>query len=264
MQAMTTADRVPVLMYHRVGDVQTASEARYCVTPGRFEAQMGALASNGYRAVGIDAFVGWLGGGPPLAAGSFVLTFDDGFRGVHDHALPVLERLGWPATIFLVTDLLGEVDAWNAGATDGGSTYPLLTADEVRAMQARGCSFHSHTRTHASLPALADGALADQLAGSRAALEKLLGQRADLLAYPYGHLDDRVEAAARAAGYRAAFSVQTGFNRRDVNPFRIRRLDVFGTDTPGALLRKLRLGSNDGSLRSTWRYYLRRALGGGG
>jgi peptidoglycan/xylan/chitin deacetylase (PgdA/CDA1 family) len=224
---------------------------------------MDALASSGYRAVSIDAFVDWLAGGPALAAGDFVLTFDDGFRGVRDYALPVLERLGWPATIFLVTDFLGGSDCWNSDGVDGGGTYPLLTREQILKMRERGCTFHSHTRTHLSLPALDDAALADQMAASRAAVEALLGKPADLLAYPFGHVDDRVEAAARAAGYRAAFSVQAGFNRCDVNPFRIRRLDVFGTDSPAALLRKMKLGSNDGSLRRMAGYYLRRALGSG-
>jgi peptidoglycan/xylan/chitin deacetylase (PgdA/CDA1 family) len=260
---MTAAERVPVLMYHRVGELHAAAEARYCVTPGRFAAHMRALAARGYRAVDIDAFVGWLSGGAPLADGDFVLTFDDGFGGVREHALPVLEQLGWPATIFLVTDLLGGVDAWNSEGQHGGGTYPLLAADEVQEMQSHGCKFHSHTRAHLSLPTLTDDALADQLWGSRLALEKLLGQRADLLAYPYGRADDRVEAAARAAGYRAAFSVRPGFNRRGVNRFQIRRLDIFGTDTPDAVLRKMRLGSNDGSLRNLLRYYWRRAIDAG-
>jgi hypothetical protein len=43
-----------------------------------------------------------------------------------------------------------------------------------------------------------------------------------------------------------------------VNRFRIRRIDVFGTDTPARLLRKIRLGSNDGSLGHAARYYLAR------
>ena len=50
-----------------------------------------------------------------------------------------------------------------------------------------------------------------------------------------------------------------GFNRRDVDRFRIRRIDVYGTDTPAMLLRKIRLGSNDGSLGHAARYYLDRA-----
>ena len=260
---MQAAERVPVLMYHRVGAVRTAAEARYCVAPERFAAQMRLLARKGYRAVGIDAFVDWLTGGPALEEGDFVLTFDDGFRSVREHAQPVLEGLRWPFTVFLVSDLLGGADAWNKSGEPGGATYPLLAADEVLAMQAHGCSFHSHSRSHVSLPALADDALTDQLEGSRHALTNLLGRRVDFLAYPYGHVDERVESAARVAGYRAAFSVQSGFNRRGVDPFRIRRLDVFGTDPPRALLRKMRLGSNDGSLRGTFGYYWRRATGAG-
>ena len=255
---MSAADRVLVLMYHRVGEAANDWEARYCVSPRGFEAHMRALAANGYRAVPERALVDWLHGGPPLPQGAFVLTFDDGFRGVREHALPVLESLGWPFTVFLVSDLLGGDDVWTRHSNPGGTSHPLLNASEILDMQRRGCSFHSHTRSHASLPTLDDAALSEQLAGSRSALSALLGRDVDFLAYPFGHRDERVDAAARAAGYRAAFSVQPGFNRRDVDPFRIRRLDVFGTDTPAMLMRKMRLGSNDGRLCSAMGYYWKR------
>ncbi len=255
---MTEAARVPVLMYHRVGKAGNVWEARYCISPDGFAAHMRALASKGYRAVGIDALVDWLEGGPALPEGALLLTFDDGFRGVREHALPVLEALGWPFTVFLVSDLIGQEDHWTRASNPDGVTHPLLNADEIKDMQRRGVSFHSHTRSHASLPTLDAAQLADQLAGSRAALAELLGHEVPYLAYPFGHLDEGVEAATRAAGYRAAFSCQPGFNRRDVNRFRIRRIDVFGTDTPAMLLRKVRLGSNDGSLSHAARYYLDR------
>ena len=260
---MKTADRVLVLMYHRVGALNDASEARYCITPQHFAEQLHALAARGYRAVPVDALVRWLEGGPALAEGDFVLTFDDGFRGVREHALPVLQALGWPCTIFLVTDRLGGVDGWDRKGREGAPTYPLLDANEIADMRRRGCSFHSHTRSHASLTALDDAALARE----RATLETLVGDGDRYLAYPYGHVDDRVEAATRAAGYRMAFSVQPGFNRRGVNPFRLRRLDVFGTDSAAQLLRKMHLGSNDGSVGAALRYYAGRLagrLGGGG
>jgi peptidoglycan/xylan/chitin deacetylase (PgdA/CDA1 family) len=255
---MPPPDRTLILMYHRVGRVAGAAELKYCIAPDRFAAQMHLLAKRGYRAVPIDAFVQWLHGGPPLKAGDFVLTFDDGFLDVREHALPVLAQLGWPFTVFLVTDLLGGVDAWKRNDSRDGGQHPLLSANDVLAMREHGASFHSHTRRHVSLPTLDDAALATELSGSRAALSGLLGDGAYYLAYPYGHLDDRVESAARAVGYKAAFSVQPGFNRKDVNPFRIRRLDVFGTDTPTMLLRKMQLGSNEGSLRTTLGYCWRR------
>jgi peptidoglycan/xylan/chitin deacetylase (PgdA/CDA1 family) len=257
-EAMADTTRVLVLMYHRVGAAGNAWEARYAISADNFAAHMRALARAGYQAVGIDALVAWLEGGPALPEGAVLITFDDGFRGVRDHALPVLQGLGWPFTVFLVSDLIGGQDVWTQKSNPSGQTYPLLDAAEIRDMQGRGCTFHSHTRSHASLPTLDDAELVEQLAGSRNALSQLLGHEVDYIAYPYGHLDERVEAATRAAGYRAAFATQPGFNRRDVNRFRIRRLDVFGTDTPAMLMRKIRFGSNDGSLMNIVRYYLDR------
>lgn len=255
---MKPAARIPVLMYHRVGQARNDWEARYAISAAGFSAHMHALARSGYRAVGIDAFMNWLDGGTPLPDGAFLLTFDDGFRGVREHALPVLEQLDWPFTIFLVSDLIGGEDVWTRRSNPDGCTYPLLDATEIRDMQGRGCSFHSHTRSHPSLPSLDPDTLVEELRGSRERLRELLGQDVSYLAYPFGHVDDRVESATRAAGYAAAFATQPGFNRRDVNRFRIRRLDISGTDTPAMLQRKIRFGSNDGTFGNAVDYYVKR------
>jgi len=256
---MSASGGVIVLMYHRVGSARNDWEARYAISPERFAAHMLALAQHGMHAVSMNALSGWLDDGVAPGDGAFVLTFDDGFRDVREHALPVLERLHWPSTVFLVSELIGTDDAWTRTSNPDGRTYPLLNAGEILDMQRRGVSFHSHSCTHASLPGLDDAELERELVDSRAALQRLLGRPVDYLAYPYGHLDDRVVMAARRAGYRAALSTQPGFNRRDVDRFRIRRIDVYGTDTPAMLMRKVRLGTNDGTLSNLARYYLGRA-----
>ena len=256
---MNASSGVIVLMYHRVGSARNAWEARYAIDPEQFEAHMLALARRGMQPVSVEALTDWVENGTPLSPGAFVLTFDDGFRDVRKHALPVLERLRWPFTVFLVSDLVGKEDAWTRTSNPDGATYPLLSTEEILDMQSRGVDFHSHTCSHPSLPSLDDDRLSNELVESRAALQHLLGRQVDYLAYPFGHLDERVVEAARRAGYRAAFSTQPGFNRRDVDRFRIRRIDVYGTDTPAMLMRKVRLGTNDGRLSNLARYYLTRA-----
>lgn len=256
---MSSSAGVIVLMYHRVGAARNTWEARYAISPERFGAHMQALARNGLHAVSMASLGDWLAGRAPLTAGAFVLTFDDGFRDVRLHALPLLERLDWPFTVFLVSSLVGREDLWTRGSNPDGATYPLLNVEEILDMQRRGVSFQSHSCSHPSLPTLADDTLAGELTESRAALQRMLGRPVDYLAYPFGHCDERVVAAARRAGYRAAFSTQPGFNRRDVDRFRIRRIDVYGTDTPSMLLRKVKLGTNDGSASNLARYYLGRA-----
>lgn len=255
----TNADKVVVLMYHRIGAAQNSWERKYCVSPEYFASQMHALARSGYSACSMDQFIAWLHGHVTLPQRSFLITFDDGFRAVREQAQPVLAQLGWPATVFLVSGLLGQQDAWTADANPSGTMYPLLTADEVLEMRAAGFTFYSHTRSHKDLTTLDDVELEDELRRSRLELAELLGEKIPYLAYPFGRYDERVRSAAIAAGYDAAFSVQPGFNRPGLDPYRLRRLDVFGTDTPAALLRKVTLGSNNGSLANAVRYTVRQA-----
>lgn len=254
------ADKIAVLMYHRIGQIRADDERRYCISPKRFAEHMRHLAAKGMQACSVDDFVGWLYDGKTLPEGSFLLTFDDGFMGVYDHAAPVLEDLGWPATVFLVSGLLGREDEWNRSKSAGGFTYPLMNAEHIANLRDRGFTFHSHTRSHMNLCGATDEELVAQLQGSRQDLAELLGAPPDYLAYPYGRYDERVIEAVRAAGYKAAFSVHSGFNARHADRYRIRRLDVFGTDTAATLARKIALGSNEGGLGSMLVYYADRLI----
>lgn len=252
--------RIPILMYHRLGDAHNAWEHKYCVSPARFRAHMTQLAAQGWWALSLEEFFRWLDEGITPAGNPFLLTFDDGFLGIHAHAAEVLTALNWPATVFLVSSLIGKTDEWGARHNPSGASYPLLGARHIHELARAGFTFQSHTRSHTDLPTLDDLALRDELQGSRQALSELLGQRVEYLAYPYGRHDERVIHLAREAGYRAAFSVQPGFNRPDVDHFRLRRLDVFGSDSAQALSRKIKLGSNDGSLINILRYNSSRVL----
>jgi peptidoglycan/xylan/chitin deacetylase (PgdA/CDA1 family) len=252
------SDRIPVLMYHRVGTAINDWERKYCVSPELFSEHMHNLAHHGLHPCSIDEFVAWLSGKTPLAEKSFLITFDDGFYGVYEHAMPVLAELEWPATVFLVSSLIGKTDIWCQRENPSNKVYPLLGREHIFEMRKHGFSFHSHSRSHADLTMTPDHTLRQELFGAKCELEDLLGSNVPYLAYPYGHYDERVLAITREAGYQAAFSVQPGFNRPGLDPYRIRRLDVFGTDTSAQLLRKVSLGTNDGSWINTVRYYISR------
>jgi peptidoglycan/xylan/chitin deacetylase (PgdA/CDA1 family) len=252
-------NRVPVLMYHRIGDAMNDWERKYCASPTLFLKHMKALADKGMQACSIEDFVAWLDGKSLLAEQSFLLTFDDGFYGVYEYAMPVLADLGWPATVFLVSSLIGKKDIWCEKENPLGKCYPLLGQKHINEMCKHGFAFHSHSRTHADLTKISDKELMDEVAGARAELQDLLGSNVPYFAYPYGRYNESVLEMTKQAGYSAAFSVQPGFNRAGVDHYRIRRIDVSGTDTPSQLLRKVSLGSNDGSWLRFMQYYARRA-----
>lgn len=136
------------------------------------------------------------------------LTFDDGFEGLYDNALPVLERHGLPATVFLVAETLterGRVVDW----VDDAPTPPpsTLKLDQILEMKRRGVEFGSHTYSHHDLTTLSEDGCIEDLTRSRVLLEDLLGEPVPHLAYPRGRHNAMVRRASEAAGYTYAFSL---------------------------------------------------------
>jgi peptidoglycan/xylan/chitin deacetylase (PgdA/CDA1 family) len=214
-----------VLCYHAAS---ATWPYRLSLPPATIERQVRRLLRRGYRAVRADDVI--RGRGRRLH-----VTFDDAFRSVAD-VVPALERLGVPVTVF----------ACSGYADDGGplairelaeqaEAYPdelaTMTWDELRALAERGVEIGAHTVSHAHLRELDGDELRTELEDSRARIEAELGKPCRHLAYPYGEWDDRVAAAARAAGYTAAFALLDG---RPGDAFAVPRSDLYPKDD-GAL-----------------------------
>src|SRR2546425_405575 len=151
-----------------------------------------------------------------------IITFDDGYRSNRDVALPLLQQHGFRATIFLVAERVGGTNAWDPDEIQ----EPLLDAAAVRAMQARGIEFGSHSATHARLTALDRAAVLKELRDSRALLGTLLGRPVQVLAYPYGAHNAPSRHLAAEAGYEAAVAIRRRMNGDDTDLFALRRIPV--------------------------------------
>jgi len=248
-----TTTRVPVLMYHEIGEPLDGWERRYFVAPERFRAHMIALRTAGYSPCTLDAFRDWAMGRSDLPLNAVLLTFDDAYRGVFLHAHPFLQSRSIPFSVFAVTSRIGSTDTWLSDIRS--PRHSLMSAAELRQLAASGVDLGSHSRRHADLTTLPDDALADEVAGSRAELENVIGKPVHCFSYPYGHVNALVRHHVAAAGYDCAFTTRSGFAAAGDDPLTVRRIDVYGTDSVPALLRKLRFGTNDGSVVSAGRYY---------
>ncbi len=196
-----------VLGYHALSPTWPAALS---LPPERFEAQLRTLADRGYRGVTFTDAVAGRARGRCVA-----VTFDDGYRSTQELGRPILDALGWPATIFVPTAFIGRdeplrwpgIDEW----VDTEHAHELLPLswDELRDLRAAGWEVGSHTRTHPRLTTLGDEDLAAELADAKLACERELGSCTSI-AYPYGDVDARVIAATARAGYETGGGLPTG------------------------------------------------------
>jgi peptidoglycan/xylan/chitin deacetylase (PgdA/CDA1 family) len=221
MSASRAARAAAILTYHSLDDDGTVLS----VSPRLFADQMAMLGDLGVAVVPLAELRR-----PGAPAPRVAITFDDGFRSVREHGLPVLARHGFPATVFLVTDFCGRTNDWPGQPADV-VRRPLLDWMEVRAMTAAGVAFGSHTRSHPDLTGLAPRALEAELVRSKQAIEDAVGRPVEALAYPYGAHDATVRGLAGAH-----FALACGTRLGHVGPANDRlalpRLDVYYLHRP--------------------------------
>ena len=192
------------------------------------------------------------------------ITFDDDLPSHTEFALPLLERAGAVATFFLgggsrwATQLQAVLDSGTeppppvrAGmsAAEARAAVEALPAGErerfevelgeiaeehpspaaaphVGQLAAAGHEIGFHTVAHRVLTNLTDEELAHELTDGRDELAVQAGAPLTSFAYPFGVADARVAAAARAAGYEAAFTVAPEAATAATDPLLLPRIDA--------------------------------------
>jgi peptidoglycan/xylan/chitin deacetylase (PgdA/CDA1 family) len=218
---------VPVLMYHVIAPAPAG--ARYAglwVSPGALRAQVAALARAGFHAVTLDAVLDGWGGKDTLPPHPVVLSFDDGYLSQGQEAGAILREHGWPGVLNLA---LHNLD------TPGG-----LSSSRVRTMVADGWEIDAHSLTHPDLTTLDATALRHEIAGSRAAIHARFGVPVDAFCYPAGRYDATVEAAVKAAGYRAATTELPGAARAGEDRYALPRIRVNRGDSAATVVANVR------------------------
>ena len=219
-----------LLIYHRVGGA--SADERDLPVPA-FAEQVAALAA--HDVVSLDTALDRLDAGDRRP--SVVLTFDDGFADVHDHAWPLLRDAGLPFTLYLAAGLVGH-DALHWEGSTATSTGAALRWDQVEEMAASGlCSVENHTLTHARPEALT----AAELDACSDLIEAHTGRRPRHFAYTWG-IEVPERRAELATRFRSVATGTLGRNLPDTDRLALRRVPVRGSD-PLAFFRAKLQGS---------------------
>ncbi len=232
--------RLPVLAYHHVGPRRLEPSTAFTVTTQQFARQMEWLARHGYVGIRPGDWLGWRREGKMLPERPVLITFDDGYADVVQHALPVLRRLAFGAAMYVVTGRLGASKNW--GETWGPQMSRLMSVAQVEELAREGVvEFGAHSRTHPDLTTLADAQLREEVEGSADDLSGIVGRRPLSFAYPYGAYNASVrECVARS--YELGLSCDTGLNTLASDAHLMRRAEVMSGDRMREFAWKVRLG----------------------
>lgn len=242
-----------VLAYHEIERPERAVLPDYAIPPEAFAAQLDWLAAHGYHFVSVDQVLAARRGGPRLPSQPLLLSFDDGYESVYRSAFPLLRRHHAPAVVAVVGRWLEPTAGQVRFGDDWLARERLLSWEQLREMQASGLvevASHSYDLHHGiagnpqgnSMPAAttrlytpgagyeAEAAYRRRLRADLQAnadlIQRQLGRRPRVIAWPYGRYNDTAAAVARSLGMPVGLSLDDGANAAAVPLTSLRRVLV--------------------------------------
>lgn len=190
--------KVPILMYHHIGEVPDESDSLrgLTVSTAAFAAQMDYLNQAGYTPISQGRLFKALMFGDPLPPNPVILTFDDGYLDNYLEALPILEDHGYPATFYILTGKVGILGYMNW--------------QQVADLDWRGMDIGAHTVSHHDLTTIPAEEAQAEIKLSVTALYEQLGHPVYWFSYPAGKYNESTMIMAWQAGLLMSVSTLPG------------------------------------------------------
>jgi peptidoglycan/xylan/chitin deacetylase (PgdA/CDA1 family) len=214
---------IPILMYHSIAYDATRRFKQFTVPPTLFAEQMAYLSQHGYTSLTVTQFIS-ARLRDALPTRPVLLTFDDGFADFASDALPILQRYGFTATLYVATGYVGATSRWLLH--EGEARRPMLTWSQLLDVSRCGIECGAHSHTHHQLDVVSPVVANEEIMSSKCLLEQHLGVAVSSFAYPFGYYTSAVKALVCAAGFTSACAVKHAMSSVTANPFSLARLMV--------------------------------------
>lgn len=213
-----------ILLYHKIKEVD--SKSSLCVTPADFKAHLKYLLKNNFHIISFYDILSNL----KFDTKTAVITFDDGYRNNYLSAYPVLAEFKIPATIFIVTGLIGQRSIWDE--KDGWPSDELLTWPEIKEMDQKGIVIGSHSHNHYYLTKMKWWPnIWHQVKYSKKIIEEKLNKKVLFFSYPFGRSNVLIRQMVKKAGYLAACGSSLA-NNKPADIYNQLRLEINTANSP--------------------------------
>ena len=243
---------VGILTYHRIAARCAGVPAPTInVTPDTFRQQLVGLQRRGFRFASLGSVLSARTAAAKLRERTVVLTFDDIYDNVFLNALPVLQELRIPATVFISTAFIDSADPFpfDPWAQKYQSQVPVtawqpITDEHLRGMLSCGLiELGAHTHTHQDFRNDASGFAVDVATGIEI-LQSEYAVRSMAFAFPYGSprlgfCDQSLMSVVQDLDLRCGLTTGPHTNPGKSSPFGWGRFHVFEHDSAATLAAKL-------------------------
>ncbi|MCW8348066.1 polysaccharide deacetylase family protein [Vibrio sp. ZSDZ65] len=238
----TLRREMPVIMYHRfISDDSGKGVHGTYLHIDMFEKHLKLLKRMGFDSLTFeDLQDGRLIRRLEAGKRYIMITVDDGYADNLDLMLPMLEKYGFKAVVYVVT---GETfNRWDVeNPNNPEKSVPLMNTQQVKLLAASPhIEIGGHTLTHPKLDTLSDDAQRAEILENKQTLEALLGKPLTSFAYPFGEHNQASKNIAKEVGYQYAVATNSGSLRFHEDPYQIRRIAIFPRTDVLGLWRKVR------------------------
>ena len=206
---------IPILTYHQIGLSKETDSPSIYLSRDDFQKHIEWLLRQKYEFVGLNEVVDAINRGKKASEKKVIITFDDGYEGIYQHAFPVLKKHKLMATVFLISNKIGTAEK-----------FSYLDKAQIQELQRHGFEFGSHSLSHKDLSVLNETELISEVRDSKKKIEDLLGQACPHFCYPYGKWNQKVQTRVRDAGYQSACSSLNGRWNTAEDLFALKRIGI--------------------------------------
>ncbi len=224
--------QIPIINYHKIDKVRDVGiTTRH---PDDFRRDMEIIRDNGYETITFTD----INTGSPLPAKPLIITFDDGYESVFNHAVPVMKEMKMRGVIFVLTEFIGKYNDWDVQL--GDKRFRHMETGQIKELMSDGFEIGSHTCSHRLLTALGINELLREIKQSKLLLENLLMTEIISVSYPFGRFNEDVLKLTRDAGYLFGVSL---VNFKKIDPkweqLTLNRHNIYRFDGVGAFMKKI-------------------------
>jgi len=198
---------IPILMYHSVASERKGAKLRgLSVSPFLFKVQLYTLKLLGYKGLSLTKLIPYLTG--KRKGRVFGITFDDGYQNNFTKALPILVKLNFTATCYIVADNINGTNYWDIDK--GVSKKKMMSDKEISNWIGAGMEIGSHSSNHVKLSKCKSEILKKEIFDSKETLEKKFKVSVNHFCFPYGDFSEMTIRTVKEAGYKSAVTVKRG------------------------------------------------------